>query len=73
LVALGVAVKGARLALGLTQDQLAEGAGLHPTYISDIERGRRNVGLLNLDRLAHALHTDLPRLLADAERHRHAA
>lgn len=40
---------------GLSQEGLAEAAGLHRTYVSSIERGQRNVGLDNIVRLARAL------------------
>ena len=39
---------------GMTQETLADLSGLHPTYISGIERGRRNVSLENIGRLAAA-------------------
>jgi len=38
-----------------SQERLAEEAGLHPTYISGIERGVRNVSALNIERVAKAL------------------
>ena len=38
-----------------SQEELAARAGLHPTYISGIERGHRNVSVVNLYRLAAAL------------------
>lgn len=44
-----------RLSQGITQEALAERAGLHPTYIGGIERGERNLGLSNLLKLATAL------------------
>src|SRR3954463_1581641 len=51
----GDAVRARREELGLTQEALAERAGIHRTYLSDVERGARNVSLLNIERLAAAL------------------
>jgi transcriptional regulator with XRE-family HTH domain len=51
----GQAVKARREELELTQEVLAEKAGIHRTYLSDIERGSRNPSLINIERLAHAL------------------
>jgi transcriptional regulator with XRE-family HTH domain len=51
----GYAVRGRREALGLTQEEFAERAGIHRTYLSDIERGTRNLSLINIERLASAL------------------
>jgi transcriptional regulator with XRE-family HTH domain len=62
----GYAVKTRREELGLTQEALADQAGIHRTYLSDIERGSRNVCLLNIERMAAALSlslTDLFRLV----------
>lgn len=44
-----------RLASGLSQEALADIAGLDRTYISGCERGRRNVSLENIYRLSKAL------------------
>jgi transcriptional regulator with XRE-family HTH domain len=40
---------------GMSQERLAEEAGLHRTYIGSIERGERNVSLDNIDRISAAL------------------
>ena len=63
-VQLGQAVRKRRKALGLSQEGLAEKAELHWTYIGGIERGERNVSLLNIVKIAHALGTTANRLLA---------
>jgi transcriptional regulator with XRE-family HTH domain len=63
----GDAVKRKRLELGLTQERLAEAAELHWTYIGGIERGERNVSLLNIVKLAHALNVSPATLLRDIE------
>ncbi len=55
LAALGQNVRRSREARELTQEKLAEKAGLDPTYISGIERGLRNPGIKNVARLAKAL------------------
>ena len=61
----GKRVRELRLAKELTQEALAERAGLHPTYIGGIERGERNVGFDNLLKLARALHEHPSILFAD--------
>ena len=54
----------------MTQEGLAEGAGLHTTYVSDVERGLRNIGVINLDHLASALSVDLVALMGEVENRR---
>ena len=71
-LALGQAVRALRLARGITQEQLAEAAGLHPRYVNDVERGRRNIGISNVDRLAQGLSVDLPTLMTEVETLREA-
>jgi transcriptional regulator with XRE-family HTH domain len=51
----GQNVRSFRLRLKLTQEQLAEKADLHWTYVSGVERGRYNVSLDTLETLAKAL------------------
>jgi transcriptional regulator with XRE-family HTH domain len=64
----GFAVKTRREELGLTQEDLADRAGIHRTYLSDIERGSRNVSLINIERLAAALTLLLSELFQRLER-----
>ncbi|MHB8192945.1 MAG: helix-turn-helix domain-containing protein [Bellilinea sp.] len=51
----GNGVKKRRLELGLTQEELAAISGLHRTYIADVERGERNISILNIVNLIYAL------------------
>ena len=64
----GYAVRDRREALGLTQEEFAERAGIHRTYLSDIERGTRNVSLINIERVAAALALKLSELFQAVER-----
>lgn len=52
-----------RLELGLSQEALGARAGLDRTYIGGIERGERNLSLVNVVRLAHALEIDAAELV----------
>jgi transcriptional regulator with XRE-family HTH domain len=69
-VAFGRAIRRLRTARGLSQERLAEDVGIHRTYIGDVERGLRNIGLLNVDRIARALETDLTGLMTEVEAER---
>ncbi len=64
-VQFGANLRSKRLALGLSQEQFAEKADLHWTYIGGIERGERNLGLLNIVKVARALKTTPSELLAN--------
>jgi transcriptional regulator with XRE-family HTH domain len=48
---------------GLSQEAFADEAGLHRTYVSDLERGGRNPTIVVIDKLASALGVKLSRLL----------
>lgn len=63
---LGIAIKHKRAELGMSQEKLAERAGLHRTYISDIERGARNPTLGSIEKLALALNVSMAVLLEQA-------
>ena len=63
--AFGARVRELRLGRGLSQMGLAETIGLHPTYISGIERGSRNVSLVNIHVIAEGLGVRPSALLDD--------
>ena len=54
----GERVRARRKELGGSQEDLADAAGLHWTFIGQVERGRRNVSLHNILKLAHGLKVD---------------
>ncbi len=51
----GEKLRKVRLRTSISQEELAERAGLHRTYVSSVERGERNISLVNIERLAKAL------------------
>jgi transcriptional regulator with XRE-family HTH domain len=55
---LGARLRTRRTELGLSQEGLAHKAGLHWTFVGQVERGQRNISLHNLLKLAHALDID---------------
>lgn len=56
-----------RLQLGLSQEELASLSGLYRTYISAIERERRNISLGNIQSIAQALHVEAYQLLLPSQ------
>jgi transcriptional regulator with XRE-family HTH domain len=61
---LGGRIRDARLDEGLSQEELAERSGLHRTYIGSVERGERNISLINIVRIAGSLGIDPGSLVA---------
>jgi len=62
----GASVRNLRFRLGLSQEELAERASLHRTYIAGIEAGTRNVTLKTIEKLAQALKVSTATLLPQA-------
>jgi transcriptional regulator with XRE-family HTH domain len=67
LAKFGRRVRELREATRLSQEALADRANLHRTYIGGVERGERNVGLINIVRIARALDVDAEVLLRGLE------
>ena len=63
----GIAVRRHRDKLGLSQEEFAEKASLHRTYVSDIELGKVDVGIRVSEKIAKALGLSLSKLIKEAE------
>lgn len=61
----GQAVRERRLKLNLSQEDLGERAGLHRTYISDVERGARNLSLESIEKIAAGLRISIGSLFSN--------
>lgn len=63
LIKIGNNIKKIRQKENLSQEELAFKVGLHRTYIGSVERGERNITILNLIKIAESLRADLTLLL----------
>jgi transcriptional regulator with XRE-family HTH domain len=66
LVAFGASVREARKERGISQEELAYRSGVDRSYMSSIERGEQNVGLMSMTRVAAALGVTLSELVLNA-------
>ena len=67
LVALGAAIQAARMQRGISQEELAHRAGTDRSYLSSIERGAQNPGIVSILRVVHAMEMTATELFAEAE------
>ena len=67
LAAFGLRIKLLRVSRGWSQEQLAEAAGMHRTFIGQVERGQRGLNVLGLWRLAGAFNIQIGDLFVDVE------
>ena len=58
-LSVGKRVKELRNKLGISQEELADLAGLDRTYVTSVECGRRNISIVNIEKLARALKVSL--------------
>lgn len=64
---IGFRIRELRQARGMTQEQLAKACELHRTFIGSVERGERNVAVLNLRKIARSLRIPVADLFTDPE------
>jgi transcriptional regulator with XRE-family HTH domain len=57
-------LKAERVVRGISQEELADIAGLHRTYVGSVERGERNISVDNMEALANAMGLDISELLS---------
>lgn len=62
-VRLAQRLRAERAARGISQEQLADMAGVHRTYVGSVERAERNISIDNIEQLASALGLDISKLL----------
>lgn len=67
LVALGAAIRRCRLARGVSQEELAHRSAMDRSYMSSIERGGQNPGIVSIVRIARAMDLTMTELMAEAE------
>lgn len=67
LMRYGQAVRKIRLEQEISQEELADRCGLHRTYISDIELGKRNLSLENIERIAISLNRSLSEFFKEVD------
>ena len=58
-IKVGKRIKDLRHKLGISQEELADKAGIHRTYIASLEVGKRNVSVVTLEKIAIALEVSL--------------
>ena len=69
LTAFGQAIRKLRNNAGISQETFAAMCDLHRTYISDVELGKRNASLENIQKMAEALDMSISDLFLEVERH----
>lgn len=66
-IALGLRIKQLRNEEGISQEELANRAELDRTYITSVEKGRRNISILNIEKICNALNVSLKQFFDSEE------
>jgi transcriptional regulator with XRE-family HTH domain len=64
LIRLGDRIRNLRKKRGWTQAEMAEQVGIDRSFLADVERGKRNISILNLDLIAKGFKLSLSRMLS---------
>lgn len=64
---LGLAIRTKRKAMGFSQESFASECGIHRTYMGAVERGERNISLMNIIRIANRFDIAPSQLFADSQ------
>lgn len=64
----GNTVRRIRLSKGLSQEAFADLCELHRTYISDVELGKRNISIDNIEKIAKALNVNISDIFVEVEK-----
>lgn len=66
-IEIGRRLRAYRQRMGFTQEELAEKAGVHYTYIGQVERGEKNLTISSLEKISHSLQISISVLFEDIE------
>ena len=67
LLSFGKAVRSIRVSKGISQEKLAELAGIDRSYMGGVERGEHNIALINIKRISDALEVPISNVMKKAE------
>ena len=64
---LGDAIRTRRQSIGLSQEALADAAGINRTHMGEVERGKRNISFMSIVKIASAMDAKASDLIAEAD------
>ncbi len=66
-IQIGLRIKELRKKEGISQQELSFGSGLDRTYITQVENGKRNISIVNIEKMANALNLSIKELFNDEQ------